>query len=123
MKLSNKVDSLRERVLVFGGPKSGKTEIAGKLAEKFNIKLFDLENGYKTLRKLPAEWQDRIEVFSIPDTKVFPVAIETMLKVITGGPVDFCNLHGKVNCGICKKDNRPFEHVELNALGPDDIVV
>lgn len=123
MKLTDKVDSLRERVLVFGGPKSGKTELAARLAEQFNIHLFDMENGYKTLRKLPAAWQERVNVYSIPDTRVYPIAIETMLKVVTGLPIDFCVEHAKVNCMICKKDGKPMEHVELNALGGDDIVI
>jgi hypothetical protein len=123
MKLTDKQDSQRERLLVFGGPKSGKTLLVGNLASDFNLWYFDLENGYKTLRILPQDWQARINLFSIPDTKVFPIAIETMLKVITGQPVDFCNQHGKVGCMLCKKDSKPFEHVELNSLGEKDIVV
>lgn len=123
MKLTEKVDSTLERVLLFGGPKSGKTALTANLAEQFNIHLFDLENGYKTLRKLPAEWQERVNVYSLPDTRIYPIAIETMLKVVTGLPVDFCIEHAKVNCMICKKDSKPMEHVELNALGQNDIVI
>ena len=123
MKLTDKVDSLRERILVFGGPKSGKTKLVAGLSEKFNLWYFDLENGYKTLRSLPQSWQERINLFSIPDTKVFPIAIETALKVVAGNPVDFCQEHGKVACLLCKKAGKPFEHVEFNTLGEQDIVV
>ena len=123
MKLTDKVDSLRERILVFGGPKSGKTKLVAGLAEKYNLWYFDLENGYKTLRSLPQSWQERINLFSIPDTKVFPIAIETALKIVPGRPIDFCQEHGKVACLLCKKSEKPYEHVELNALGDQDIVV
>lgn len=123
MKLTSKVDSLRERILVFGGPKSGKTKLVAGLSEQFNLKYFDLENGYKTLRQLPTAWQERIELYSLPDTKIWPVAISTMLKAITGLPTTFCVEHGNTACISCRKDNKLFESVELNKLGQDDIVV
>lgn len=123
MKLTDKKDSLRERALIFGGPKSGKSLLVGELTKEFNLKYFDLENGYKTLRQLPQQQQDRIELYSIPDTKIWPVAIGTMLKVITGLSTTFCVEHGSTACLLCKKDGRPMESVELNALSGEDIVV
>jgi len=125
MKLSQKSAVKSHRVMLFGPPKSGKTELAGKIAldPKFNLLVFDLENGSDTLLKLPAECHDRIEVISIPDTRGFPIAIETMLKVIKGGPVDICELHGKVSCSLCKSKNLPSTRVELNSLGLDTIVI
>ncbi len=122
-KLSNLQESKTRRVLVFGGPKSGKSELAGKLAEHFNLLFFDLENGYETLFKLPKEFHERIDVISIPDTKVFPIAIETMLKVITGNRTEICEAHGKVSCSLCKKDSAAFSVVELNNLSDETIVV
>jgi len=123
MKLTQLKLSKTQRVLVFGAPKSGKTELAGGLAKKFKLLWFDLENGIATLTKLPAEWQDRIEVIQIPDTKVFPIAIETMLKVITGAAVEICEAHGKVACPICRKNQAPSTRVCLNELTADWIVV
>ena len=123
MKLTDKKLSSTHRVLVYGEPKSGKTELAARLSERYNILLFDLENGYETLLKLPTEWQERVEIVSIPDTKVFPIAIETMLKVVTGNKVDICDAHGKVNCAICRKEGAGFSTVELNALSEDWIVL
>ena len=124
MKLSQRVANKSHRVLVFGPPKSGKTELVGKLATRFNLLYFDLENGVDTLLKLPPEAQDRVEVFSLPDTRDFPVAIETMLKVIRGNKVKFCHTHGKVNCALCAKNpDAIWNEVELNSLGPDTIVV
>ena len=122
-KLSNKHAIKTRRVLVYGGPKTGKTELVGKLAEKYNLIFFDLENGYETLLKMPHDWQERVELLSIPDTKVFPIAIETMLKVIVGNPVEICEAHGKVGCQICKKEGAPTTRVCLNELTPSDIVV
>jgi len=123
VKLTDKKLSRTHRVLVYGEPKSGKTELAARLAEKFNILYIDLENGYETLLKLPHEWQERVEIISIPDTKVFPIAIETMLKVVTGARVEICEEHGKVGCAICKKAGAAYSTVELNALTEDWIVI
>jgi AAA domain len=125
MKLSDKIAVKAKNVLLFGPPKSGKTQLAGELANKFNLIWFDLEAGVDTLLKLSPEAQNRVEVISLPDTRDFPVAIETMLKVIRGNPVDICEKHGKVSCAVCKKsgEEAAWVHVHLNALGLDTIVV
>ena len=123
MKLTEKKRSKTHRALVYGEPKSGKTQLAAALSAKFNLLYIDLENGYETLLKLPQEQQERIELISIPDTKVFPIAIETMLKVITGNKVEICDAHGKVGCAVCKKEGNSFSTVELNSLSDDWIVV
>lgn len=123
MKLSQRTASKSHRALVFGPPKSGKTQLAGQLSKEFNLIWFDLENGIDTLLKLPDDQQERVEVITLPDTRSYPIAIETMLKVIKGGKVDICEKHGKVGCSLCKKDQKSFVSVELSALPLDTIVV
>lgn len=123
MKLTDKAPSSTHRVLVFGPPKSGKTQLVASLAEKYNLLWFDLENGYGTLLKLPQEQQARVELISIPDSKTFPIAIETMLKVIAGNPVTICDEHGKVACPLCTKDSKPATEVNLKGLSGDTVVV
>lgn len=123
MKLSQKSASKSHRALVFGPPKSGKTQLAGQLSKEFNLIWFDLENGVDTLLKLPLEQQERIEVISLPDTRSYPIAIETMLKVIKGAKTEICEAHGKVSCSICKKSGADFTTVELSTLPLDTIVV
>ena len=102
---------------------TGKTTLAGTLAEKFKILYFDLEKGYESLLKLPQAAQENIELIQIPDTKIFPVAIETLLKVFTGKEVFICEEHGKVACPICKKNSAPETRVCLNELDESYVVV
>jgi len=123
MKLSQKTASKSHRVLLFGPPKSGKTQLAGELSKEFNLLWFDLENGIDTLKKLPQEQQDRIEVLSIPDTRSFPIAIQTLLKVIRGTKYSICDTHGVIGCLHCTKSGASFVSVELNTLSLDTIVV
>ncbi len=124
MKLSQKTASKAHRVLVFGPSKAGKTRLVGGLAEKFNLIYFDLENGHDTLFTLPQEWQERIEVVSLPDTRDYPIAIETCLKVVRGKGTRICEAHGKVDCAICKKNEEAlWVDVNLSELGLDTIVV
>lgn len=111
------------RICVFGEPGMGKTHYIGELASRFNLHWFDLENGYSTLYNLPEEYQDRINLYAIPDSAIFPVAIETILHIIKGLPVDICEEHGKVNCPHCKRDNKPTQRFCLNELGPMDVLV
>lgn len=123
MKLTDKLPSTTHRVLIFGAPKSGKTQLAASLAAEYNLLWFDLENGYGTLLKLPQDQQARVELISIPDSKTFPIAIETMLKVVTGNEVSICEEHGKVSCPLCTKDSKPVSKVCLKELSGDTVVV
>lgn len=123
MKLSQKTASKSHRALVFGPPKSGKTQLVGELSKSFNLIWFDLENGVDTLLKLPLSQQERIEVISIPDTRSFPIAIETCLKAIKGGKGSICETHGKWICAVCTKDSAPLIPLELSSTPLDTIVV
>ena len=112
------------RVCVFGPPKSGKTEIVGKLSKHFKLWWLDLENGSLTLRKLPADCQPNINLLSIKDTRALPLATETVGKILTGNPTKICWEHGKVNCPICLKhspDN--FDTINLADFTSKDILV
>ena len=123
MKLTQKAVVATQRVLIYGAPKTGKTELAARLAEHYQLLWFDLENGYTTMLKLPREWQERIELISIPDSRVFPIAIETLMKVVKGTEVNICEAHGKVSCAVCTKEKAPVVRVCLNEIGSDTIVV
>lgn len=123
MKLTDKIPSSTHRVLLFGAPKSGKTQLAATLSAKYKLIWFDLENGYGTLLKLPPAQKQNIELISLPDSKVFPIAVETLLKVIVGNAVEICDEHGKVACPLCKKESKSFTTVCLKELGNDTVVV
>jgi SpoVK/Ycf46/Vps4 family AAA+-type ATPase len=113
-KLSTLSQSTTQSVLVFGPPKSGKTQLVGQLATKYNLIWFDLENGSATLHKLPVEAQERIELIALPDSRSYPIAIETCLKVIKGGPVIIDEETGKV---VPKKvEGKQYVELHLNAL-------
>lgn len=121
-KLSSLSASKTHRVMIFGAPKSGKSLLAGKLAEHFKIIWIDLENGHEVLFQLPPEWQENIELISLPDTRSYPIAIETCLKLVKG-KCEVCEAHGKVSCMTCKKLEAPTVTVDLNNLDQDTIVV
>lgn len=121
-KLSSLKASQTHRCIVYGAPKSGKTLLAAQLAEHYKVLYVGLENGHETLFQLPAAWQENVEIINIPDTRSFPIAIETVLKMVKG-PVSICELHGKVSCMACKRDKADVVDVNLPALGHDSVVI
>lgn len=123
MKLTEVATATYQSVLVYGPPKVGKTLLVGKLAEKFKILYIGLENGHSTLTQLPIEWQENIEVILIPDTRSYPIAIETCLKIIKGLPLVIQDDTGKVVPIGSKKPGTSYTDVCLNNLGPEWIVV
>jgi len=129
-KMTDMEAAKTKRVLVYGPPKSGKTELVGGLAKHKELIWFDLENGRDTLFKLPPEDKANIEMLAIPDTKGYPIAVETCLKVIKGAEVWICEEHGKVNCVKCfdiktktAKEGKEVTRVCLNELRQDQAVV
>ena len=111
------------RVLLYGPPKTGKSQLASELAEHFNLLWIDLENGHEVIKKLPSEWQERVEMVRLPDTRSFPIGIETTKKLVRG-PCTVCDTHGKVSCPICKKDPEALQtFVDLNSLDNSWVVV
>lgn len=123
-KLTSMQESKTKRILLYGAPKTGKTRMAAELAEHFNVLYIGLENGHDTLFQLPKEHQERIEVLNIPDSRSYPIAIETMLKIIKGSLVKVCEEHGKVGCPICSKNpEAAIMEIELQKLGPDWVVI
>jgi hypothetical protein len=117
-----------QKVLVYGPPFTGKTTLVAELSKAFNILYIGLENGHSVFFKLPPEQQARVEIVDLPDTRSYPIAIETVLKLVKGNRCVVCDAHGKIECPICKANaiKNPetvhFTTVELNALGPEWIV-
>jgi hypothetical protein len=105
MKLADFKGSEARHILVYGAPKTGKTELVGALAKDYHLWWFDLDGGAKTLmgeKSAAFPYLSNINYFRIPDTQTYPIAVETMLKVIKGGKAVICHQHGKVSCPICK---------------------
>lgn len=123
MKLSQMKTSIEQRVCLFGPPKVGKTRLAGMLAKKYKLIWFDLENGSSTLLQVPEEFHDNIEVIKIRDSKDYPIAIETALKIVKGKECKICIAHSKVACPVCTKAGAPVDRVCMDEVGLDTIVV
>lgn len=133
MKVSDtSVSDTGHHICIYGPSKSGKTLLAGLIAAEFNILWFDLEHGSLTLKQLPLEYQQRIELIRVPDDRTNYQAITTMLYVTEGKAVTVCDTHGKIGpCGTCaiakaagNAANIGTEiPVDIERLSPDWVVV
>lgn len=106
---ANKMQKSNHSILVYGPPKTGKTQFVATAAQVEGInKIYwiDTENGTQTIQNmgLTETELDKFIVYKIPDTKDDPRAIETVLKMLTSKTkVRICDTHGIVSCPICMK--------------------
>jgi DNA polymerase III delta prime subunit len=126
-QLSKLLKPKAHHVLVYGPPKTGKTLLIGQLAEAgYFIDYFDLENGSVTLfAGLSDEAKERVNLIRIPDTKEWPIAIETCLKVVAfvKRPIRICDTHGKIDCAVCVRDAGVFSVVDFSTYTDKHIFV
>lgn len=127
---ANGVTRPNHSILIYGPPKTGKTELVGtaaKIEQVNKILWFDLEKGAETLLHMgltDAEMA-KIELVQIPDLRDMPRAIETMLKVFSAKTdVIICDGHGKVNCLECRAGTQyTGTTVNINKMTHQDLVV
>lgn len=126
MKLTDYRESAARKILVYGKPKVGKTELVAALSQAYKLWWFDLEDGIKTVFHSPRiekQWLDNIEYFHVADTQIFPAAVETLLKVIKGGPQSICHAHGQVGCAKCKLAGAQSSIINVSEFTNNDILV
>lgn len=115
-----------QKVLVYGPPKTGKTELVARLVEAgYKLLWVDMENGWQTIKtRIDPKYWDQIELFVLPDTKENPCAYPTFARMFTMKPVRFCHAHGRIACVECTK-NAPtaFDTVDLSKIDNNTVVV
>lgn len=93
----------------------------------YNITWVSLDNGHHdVIFKLPLELDyldEHLNILVLPDTKDFPIAIKTCLKIVTGAEVSICDVHGAVDCSTCKRNSGSFTSICANSFGPKDVLV
>lgn len=113
-----------QHLMVFGASKVGKSTLISQLAEAGKKLIWiSLDNGHRVLYKLSPEARKNIDIIVMPDTKDFPMAMGTCVKLIKGDKVNLCHLHAVDNCSVCKAANQPFSEYCFKTLPLDTIVV
>lgn len=136
IKAANQAGSILSRnhtFLIYGEPKSGKTQLTAtiiKIPELKRIFWFDTEKGIETVVTMyrdgffTNEEIEKVIFIKVPDTREAPTAIETMLKAIASkNAVKICEEHGKVNCLHCTQKLLPMIDFDHKSLTSSDAIV
>lgn len=129
LKKATAVVQPNHSIMIYGPPKGGKSRLVGtaaRIKQLNRIFWFDIENGAETLlnMNLTDDELAKITIIKVADTRDNPIAVETMLKVLTAKvPQDICEAHGKVDCADCKKLNQPSIKWHLGMCTHNDLVV
>lgn len=116
-------------ILLYGLPKTGKSELVGTAAQIPEIERifwFDGENGAETLLHMDLKDEElkKVTLFHIPDTRDNPRFIETVLKAFSSKTeVVICDEHGKVGCIECSKNKSPTSSFLMSSCTNKDLVV
>lgn len=107
-----RIPTKKETILLYGQPGSGKTYLAGTVAEKYYTLFFDVEHGSKTLQNLPEETQDNIIVLEYTDFSDLNEVYKRLSKHNTKEEWDkFFKIKG-----LDIQVKKPFEAVVLDSL-------
>ena len=127
MKLTDFKQSNVHKSILYGAPKSGKTAAVGLLAKHYNLIWFDGEGGVTTLLnpdlKLSSVDLSHVELVQSKDLPHLPLYAELCNEVVKWKMVSACNEHGKLNCPLCKKDNKDFTTIDFSKLDDSYIIV
>jgi len=126
MLLSEYKASTARKILIYGPPKTGKTELYGGLAATKKLHIIDLEESVKTFLKPSSAafpFLGKISLYPLPDTQLMPIGIDTVLRLTRNVPVSICHKHGKVACPICKKEGWPSSDLDVTKFTPEDVLV
>jgi len=122
--LENYETSTGNSAIVYGPPKSGKTElVVSQLAKHYKVIYVDLEKGRTTLFKLPPELKKNIDIIAIRDDKDTPEAVQAAIKLASGGKRRYCSTHQKLDCVACRNEVDTQYPYEFNSLDPQEYVV
>jgi hypothetical protein len=128
----NPIETLAfQTTIVYGAPKTGKTRMVGRLAQHYEIDYIDGENGISTFldsANLDPAYLPNINLFKIPDNGATGQFFTTVYKMLTSKtyPLAICDLHGKVDCASCKKEEATknnFSSFNPFTRNPNKIIV
>lgn len=132
MKLTDYKPNAARHIMLYGPPKVGKS-VAAMLLAMYGYRLYyvDGEDSIKSAwsvdakgdRIVPDSALENIELIRVPDNVNYPIMIETLLKIVKGGPVTICHGHGKVSCSKCAAAKAVTTTFNVDDFGPKDVLV
>jgi hypothetical protein len=111
-----------QKTIIYGESKTGKSRMAMRLAKYHKLLWFDTEQSLAALLEpdnLDPKYRGNIQYIKLPDNAETPLAAMALNKVFSFKPTKICEVHGAVDCPICKTG----ELIDLKTVDLDTIIV
>lgn len=124
MKYTDAKKRQPQHVMVFGDSKTGKSTLVSRLTRAgYDLIWLSCDGGHTIIDKLAPEEQEKIDIIILPDTRDFPIAQDTVRRLMKGDKHDVCHAHGMIDCRCFKKGTAGFSTYEFNRHSLRKIVV
>lgn len=124
MKYDQLAAKIGNHLLCFGDPTSGKSTLVSELANYYKLLWISTDKGHTVIGKLSEEARANVDVIVLPDTRDYPVAIDTVRKLFRNESCHICDTHGMVDCNKCKSIvQATFTDWNFSKLDASSIVV
>lgn len=111
--------------IIYGAPDSGKTTLAAKMSDDYNLVWIDLDRGFQAaINVIKPERLNNVILIQPEDNSMKPNGFRLISKLVDQDAWHkVCVAHGTLSCIPCTRDKKPIQEINLYSLDTKTILV